>query len=194
MALLLSAVDIDGPLRWRWLLTDEETGALLADHPVFLDEDSAELERFQNLYGYVRWHAAPDRRVADEGRIVADAAAWAGQELLGGPVVRAVLAAAAQGPVTVRVSLSAALDHVHAVAARAGQRRWNPFGGAGRHLLCLQHRRGSVRRGEKRGGWPTPDSRGVLAVDADQCPRPATGAVPAVPAHPADSEQEPGSG
>ena len=27
MGLLLQAVDVAGPLRWRWLLTDEETGA-----------------------------------------------------------------------------------------------------------------------------------------------------------------------
>jgi hypothetical protein len=31
MGLLLEAVDADGPWRWRWLLTDEETGNPIAD-------------------------------------------------------------------------------------------------------------------------------------------------------------------
>jgi hypothetical protein len=29
---VLQAVDVRGPLRWRWLLTDEATGNPLADH------------------------------------------------------------------------------------------------------------------------------------------------------------------
>jgi hypothetical protein len=34
MGLLLKAVEIAGPLRWRWLLSDEETGVTVADHLV----------------------------------------------------------------------------------------------------------------------------------------------------------------
>lgn len=112
MGLLLRAVDVDGQVRWRWLLTDEDTGALLAEHHVFLDGDSAELERFRDLYAYVARYAAPDRRAADSARIGEEAVTWAGQELLGWPLVQAVYAAAASGPVTVRVSLPAVLDEV----------------------------------------------------------------------------------
>jgi tetratricopeptide (TPR) repeat protein len=112
MGLLLSAVDVAGPLRWRWLLTDEETGSPLADHQVYLEEGSAELERFGDLYGYVMRHAAPDRRIVDGARQVAEAAVWAGSEFLGTSVVAAVGVAAEAGPVTVRVRLPEVLDHV----------------------------------------------------------------------------------
>ncbi len=37
MALMLSVEDYAGPCRWRWLLTDEESGRPLADHQVDLD-------------------------------------------------------------------------------------------------------------------------------------------------------------
>jgi hypothetical protein len=104
VGLLLRAADVAGPLRWRWLLTDERTGRTLADHPVELDPASDELVRFGDLYGYARWHAAPDRRTADESRIVAQAGAWAGRELLGETVGTAIAGAA---PVTVRVSVPA---------------------------------------------------------------------------------------
>ena len=109
MGLLLQAVDVAGPWRWRWLLSDEETGNPVADHPVRLDPESAELARFRDLYGYVRAFAAPDRRVTDGARFVAAAGAWAGQQLLGDAVAAAIQAAA---PVTVRVTVPADLDPV----------------------------------------------------------------------------------
>jgi hypothetical protein len=73
--LVLRAVEVAGPLRWRWLLSDAETGVPLADHRVDLDPGSAEVARFGDLYGYALAYAAPDRRVADEARIVAEAGA-----------------------------------------------------------------------------------------------------------------------
>ena len=108
--LVLRAVDVAGPLRWRWLLSDAETGAPLADHQVDLDPASDEVARFGDLYGYARSYAAPDRRVADEARIVAEAGAWAGRVLLGEAVGAAI--AGGEAPVTVRVTVPA--------AARAG--------------------------------------------------------------------------
>jgi hypothetical protein len=106
MVLLLDAVGVASPLRWRWLLRDEETGAALADHQVDLELGRDELARFADLYRYTRSHAAPDRRVADGARIVADAGAWAGRALLGERIGTAITAAA---PVTVRVAIPAAL-------------------------------------------------------------------------------------
>jgi hypothetical protein len=105
--LVLRAVEVGGPLRWRWLLSDAESGAALADHRVDLDPGSAEVTRFGDLYGYARAYAAPDRRVADEARIVAEAGAWAGRVLLGEPVGAAIVRAARSGPVTVRVTVPA---------------------------------------------------------------------------------------
>ena len=109
MGLLLEAVEVAGPLRWRWLLTDEETGAALADHLVDLDPRSAEVTAFGDLYGYAREYAAPDRRMADESRIVAWAGEWAGRELLGEAIGAAIAAAA---PETVRVAAAAPAESV----------------------------------------------------------------------------------
>jgi CHAT domain len=109
MGLLLEAVDVAGPLRWRWLLSDEETGNPVADHPVNLDPAADEVARFRDLYGYVRSYAAPDRRTEDGARFVSAAGAWAGRELLGESVGAAI---AAEAPVTVRVKVPVALDPV----------------------------------------------------------------------------------
>ena len=110
MGLVLRAADASSPRRWRWLLTDEETGETLADHGVYLTEQSSdELAAFKDLYGYTRWRSAPDRQVEDGARIVANAGAWAGRELLGERVGAAIAAAA---PVTVRVIAPAPADDV----------------------------------------------------------------------------------
>ena len=79
MGLFLRAVDLAGPLKWRWLLTDEKTGTQLADHAV--DLDSAEVARFAGLYEYERWNAAPDQPIAGGTRLAAAAGEWARREL-----------------------------------------------------------------------------------------------------------------
>jgi tetratricopeptide (TPR) repeat protein len=101
VTLVLQAVEVRGPGRWRWLLTDEATGNSLADHEVTLDADAAEMAAFGDVYGWVRSYAAPDRRAEDEARLVAGLGAWAGRELLGERVGAAIANAA---PVTVLVS------------------------------------------------------------------------------------------
>jgi CHAT domain len=107
--LVLRAVDVASEWRWRWLLSDQESGRPLADHAVDLDPACDEVAVFGDLYEYVGVHASPDRRDEDEVRIVARAGAWAGRELLGEAVGEAIVAAA---PVTVRVSVPAGLEHV----------------------------------------------------------------------------------
>jgi hypothetical protein len=104
LRLVLEAVDVAGPWQWRWLLTDDGTGASLADHYVTLDPAVDQVARFADLYGHVRWHAAPDRRALDEARLVAEAGAWAGRELLGQRIATVIAAAA---PVTVLVRVPA---------------------------------------------------------------------------------------
>jgi CHAT domain len=101
VTLVLQAVEVRGPGRWRWLLTDEATGNSLADHEVTLDADAAEMAAFGDVYGWVRSYAAPDRRAEDEARLIAGLGAWAGRELLGERVGAAIANAA---PVTVRVT------------------------------------------------------------------------------------------
>lgn len=109
MGLVLRAENVAGPLRWRWLLSDEETGALLASHVVDVDQEPEELAAFRDLYGFVRWRAAPDRRRGDQLKIARAAGAWAGRAVLGADIGARIVAAA---PVTVRVSVPAALGHV----------------------------------------------------------------------------------
>ncbi len=108
MELHLDAVDVASPLRWRWLLRDE-TGAELADHQVSLEAGASEVARFRELYDYARSYSAPDRRVAEGARIVAEAGAWAGSVLLGERLTAAIADAA---PVTVRVLVPAPAESV----------------------------------------------------------------------------------
>jgi hypothetical protein len=98
--LRLEVHDFDGQLRWRWLLSEEGSGAPLADHQVDLAGAPGEFEAFTDLYRYLRWNAVPDRRTTSETDIAARVGAWAGPEVLGRAVCEAIVAAA---PVTVRV-------------------------------------------------------------------------------------------
>jgi hypothetical protein len=107
VGLLLQAVDVTGPHRWRWLLVDERLGEPLSDHPVDLDPRASETEVFEDLYRFLRWRAAPDRRVASEAKLVGRVGAWIGSVALGEQVGRAIVAAA---PVTVRVQVPV-IDH-----------------------------------------------------------------------------------
>jgi hypothetical protein len=125
MGLLLEAVDVTGPLRWRWLLSDEETGNPVADHDVALDPSSNEVVRFRDLGGHVRSYAAPDRLTEDGARFVREAGEWAGRELLGESVGAAILAEAPVAAVLRRIldgergdSLLEGLHPIHAAIAR----------------------------------------------------------------------------
>jgi hypothetical protein len=109
MGLLLEAVEVTGPLTWRWLLSVEETGNPLADHSVRLDSSGQDLSQFSDLYGYERTYAAPDRRIEDGTRFTRLAGEWAGRELLGESVGAAILA---EAPVTVKVRVPAAVERV----------------------------------------------------------------------------------
>ena len=98
--LRLEMRDFEGPLRWRWLLSEEGTGRSLADHQVDLAGGPGEFVAFTDFYRYLRWNAVPDRRTASETQIAARVGAWAREAVLGQAVCDAIVAAA---PVTVRV-------------------------------------------------------------------------------------------
>jgi tetratricopeptide (TPR) repeat protein len=104
VGLVLEVAEFAGPRRWRWLLTDEDTGQPLADHQVSLEAETDEFAAFTSLYRYLRWHAVPDRRTASEAEIVARVGAWAGAAVLGKGVGQAIVDAA---PVTVQVQVPA---------------------------------------------------------------------------------------
>ena len=98
--LRLEVRDLEGPLRWRWLLSEEGSGAPLADHRVDLAGAPGEFAAFADLYRYLRHYAVPDRRTSSETDIAARVGTWAGDAVLGRAVCDAIVAAA---PVTVRV-------------------------------------------------------------------------------------------
>jgi hypothetical protein len=62
--------------RWRWRLTELPGGRFLADHQVDLDQTAAEYEALTDLDGYLRWNAAPDRRLESEAELVAKVGGW----------------------------------------------------------------------------------------------------------------------
>ena len=84
--------------RWQWVLT-EASGKPMAEHEVRLDPGHWQFEAFTNLQEYLRWHVAPDRRIEDEARIVAEVGEWMGMHVFG-PVAPAMVSAS---PATVRV-------------------------------------------------------------------------------------------
>jgi hypothetical protein len=106
--LLLAAVDVAGPSRWRWELRDEATGEVIAEHHVSLDgtPDSDQVAAFGDLYEYVRWHADPVWH-DDEPRIIRKTGIWARHAVLGDAITDAITAAA---PATVLVSVPAPAD------------------------------------------------------------------------------------
>jgi hypothetical protein len=104
VGLVLRAVEVAGPHRWRWLLVDGSSGAPLADHQVELDPKSTEVEAFAELYRFLRWQADPDRRVASEAELLGRVGAWIGSVALGERIGRAMVSAA---PVTVQVPAGA---------------------------------------------------------------------------------------
>jgi hypothetical protein len=95
----LEVQDFADLTRWRWVLIDEASGALLADHEVRLDPHDWQFEAFGDLTGYLSWHVTPDRGREDEERIVGEVGEWIGLEVLG-PIAGAL---ARERPVTVRV-------------------------------------------------------------------------------------------
>jgi hypothetical protein len=100
--LVLDVLEVGGSGRWRWRLS-EVGGAFVADHEVRLDEGAFEFEGFEDLFGFVRWRADLDDRLASEARLVGQVGAWVGERVLGA-VGRAMVDAA---PVTVRVRVPA---------------------------------------------------------------------------------------
>jgi hypothetical protein len=69
--------------RWRWVLLDAASGALVAEHDVRLDDRSWQHEAFADLRAYLRWHMAPDRLAEDEARVLGEVGAWIGSQVLG---------------------------------------------------------------------------------------------------------------
>jgi hypothetical protein len=102
MEFRLEASEFENLARWRWILTGSD-GAVIADHRVRLDAGSLQYKAFADLRQHLRLYAAPDQRIIDEARIVAEVGAWMGAEVLG-PVAAALDSIR---PATVRVVVPA---------------------------------------------------------------------------------------
>ena len=98
----LEASEFENLARWRWILTSSD-GKVLADHRVRLDTSSWQYKALNDLGQHLRLYAAPDQRIADEARIVAEVGVWMGAEVLG-PIAAALAGA---GPAIVRVVVPA---------------------------------------------------------------------------------------
>jgi hypothetical protein len=157
MGLLLEAVDAASPLRWRWLLRDEESETPLADHQVDLDQFASEAGQISDLYGYSYSFAAPDRRTAEGARLVSAAGDWAGRELLGADIGAAILA---ESPVTVRVSVPAILSRVLLWPLELAHADGEPLAARGDITLVYDIAPGTQARRKDQGG----DALRMLAV------------------------------
>ncbi len=150
MGLVLQAVEVASPFTWRWLLSDDETGAPLADHQVRLDPAAEQVTAFQDLYRYAGWQAVPDRRARDQMKIVIAAGAWAGRELLGERVAAAIVE---EAPVTVRVSAEGAAGHVLMWPLELAHANGEPLAARGDVSLVYDIAPGGgVRRKERTAG------------------------------------------
>ena len=118
----LEVLGYTGPMSWRWRLTDPN-GAFLADHQVELDAGAWEFEAFTDLHAYLRWNAAPDRRLEHEAELVTQVGDWITAHALGPAVVEKL--AQARGAVRLEVP---------AAAAWLGYRPWELARHTGRTL------------------------------------------------------------
>jgi len=96
--LRLEVTQFHGPARWHWVLTDQDQ-EIVAEHRVDVDTACWQFEAMQDLYAYLAWRAAPDRRLMHEKELVAEVGAWVGEHVFG-PVG---VALGQRSPVTVRV-------------------------------------------------------------------------------------------
>jgi hypothetical protein len=191
LGLVLKAVDVAGPWRWRWLLTDGDTGAPLADHDVALELAADQVARFADLYGQVRWRAAPDRRALDEARLVAEAGAWAGKELLGDRIGTAIAAAA---PVTVLVRVPALAGAALGWPLELSHANGRPLAARGDVAFVYDLAPELMHRDKAGVSGGAAGAGGVLPADQDRRSGAAAGAVRAEPADRADRRAGSGPG
>jgi tetratricopeptide (TPR) repeat protein len=110
---------------WRWVLTDAN-GAFLADHEVRLDQNGELFGAFTALHDYVSWHAAPDKRSAEEIRIVTGLGDWIGTEVFGAAIGSALLT---HRPATVEVILPAGAEEIAYLPLEAARIESRPLAG-----------------------------------------------------------------
>jgi hypothetical protein len=71
----LEVAEFTNANHWRWRL-QEAGGAFLADHTVALDPADPRVAALVDLPGYLHHYAAPDRRDADQRRLIEELGVW----------------------------------------------------------------------------------------------------------------------
>lgn len=104
--LRLEVLDYAGPIRWRWRLTEADGGAFIAEHVVDLDQGEWQFDAFADLHHYLRWNAAPDRRLDHEAELITRVGEWITDRVFGS--IAPALARARQ-PVLLEVPAEAAV-------------------------------------------------------------------------------------
>lgn len=97
--LTLEASDVRDGDHWYWRLSDA-AGRFLGDHEVTLDPTEWEYAAFLDPHDYLERAVSPDKRPAEEPRILAELGAWIGRRVLG-PLGEKILEAGT--PAVVRV-------------------------------------------------------------------------------------------
>jgi hypothetical protein len=103
LTLDLEVLDFVDDHQWRWRVSDSQ-GAFMADHSVSLDEGSVEYAAFVDMYGSLRWNAAPDSQQQDESTFVSRMAQWTRTHIWAG-VGDAILDLAGNEPLVVTVRI-----------------------------------------------------------------------------------------
>jgi tetratricopeptide (TPR) repeat protein len=80
--LRLEVTQFHDPARWRWVLKDQDQ-EIVAEHRVDVDTACWQFEAMRDLFAYLAWRAAPDRRLAHEAELVAEVGAWVGEHVFG---------------------------------------------------------------------------------------------------------------
>ncbi len=80
--LRLEVTQFHDPARWRWVLKDQDQ-EIVAEHRVDVDTACWQFEAMRDLFAYLAWRAAPDRRLAHEEELVAEVGAWVGEHVFG---------------------------------------------------------------------------------------------------------------
>ncbi len=100
--LTLDLQDVRDRDHWRWVLKDPH-GAFLAGGEVALESTAPEYQGWLDLPGYLAHHADPDRRAADEARLLERFGRWLGAALFGTQGDKLL----AHGPAVIRVRVPA---------------------------------------------------------------------------------------
>ena len=124
-ALRLEIAELTDANHWRWMLKDAN-GAFLADQTVELDPSDPMYQTLFDLPGYLWRYAAPDKRDADERRLLEEVGAWFGATVLGLTIGEKILAHEFP-PIVVRVAVPQEAERLLVMPLEIAHARGKPL-------------------------------------------------------------------